>query len=87
MAELKSCPFCGGEVELLDYTDRIYGFWDYKIQCKKCRVYMDSPPTAVIRMFSNGMKQTRNEETMRKAKRELIIIWNTRTPKERGGEK
>ena len=79
MAELKPCPFCGGEVELLDFTDRLYGFWDYKIKCKKCRAYMDSPSTAVCQMVSNGLKQTRNEETMHKAKRELIIVWNTRT--------
>ena len=40
---------------------------------------MDSPSTAVVRMLSNGIEQTRNEETMQKAKRELIIVWNTRT--------
>lgn len=57
----------------------MYGFWDYKIKCKKCRAYMDSPSTAVVRMLSNGIEQTRNEETMQKAKRELIIVWNTRT--------
>ena len=79
MAELKPCPFCGGEVELLDYTDKRYGFWDYKIKCKNCRAYMDSPSTAVVKMKMEGIEQTRNEETMRKAKRELIIIWNTRT--------
>jgi hypothetical protein len=58
-----------------------------KIKCKKCRAYMDSPSTAVVRMLSKGIEQTRNEETMQKAKSELIILWNTRTPKERGGEK
>lgn len=78
MDKLKPCPFCGGEVELLDYTDKWYGFWDYKIKCKKCRAYMDSPSTAVVRHTDTGLHQTRNEETMQKAKRELIIIWNTR---------
>ena len=78
MEELKPCPFCGGEVELLDFTDKLYGFWDYKITCKNCRAYMDSPSTAVVRILKKGIKQTRNEETMRKAKRELVIIWNTR---------
>ena len=77
--ELKPCPFCGGEVELLDYTDQMYGFWDYKIKCKKCRTYMDSPSTAIVKPFGEGcFRQTRNEETMQKAKRELIIIWNGR---------
>jgi Lar family restriction alleviation protein len=78
MDELKPCPFCGGEVELLDYTDRIYGFWDYKIKCKKCRAYMDSPSTAVVRFTAHGLHQTRNAETMQKAKHELITIWNRR---------
>ena len=84
MVELKPCPFFGGEVELLDYTDRVYGFWDYKIKCKICRAYMDSPSTAIVRFNGNGLHQTRNEETMRTAKHELIIIWNTRTPQKEG---
>lgn len=78
MTELKPCPFCGGDVELLDYTDHMYGFWDYKIKCKQCRAYMDSPSTAVVQMQPDRLIQTRNEETMAKAKRELIIIWNRR---------
>ena len=40
---------------------------------------MDSPSTAIVVSVDKGIKQTRNEETMRKAKRELIILWNTRT--------
>lgn len=77
--ELKPCPFCGGEVELLDYTDRIYGFWDYMIKCKICRCHMKSPSTADVVFASDGLKQTRNDETKAKAKRELIINWNRRT--------
>lgn len=76
--KLKPCPFCGGEVELLDYTDRVYGFWDYKIKCPMCRAYMNSPSTSVVEFTDTGLHQTRNEETMSKAKRELIILWNTR---------
>lgn len=81
MDKLKPCPFCGGEVELVDYTDKVYGFWDYKIKCKKCRAYMDSPSTALVKGFGEDgvFRQERNEETKQKAKRELIIIWNTRT--------
>lgn len=78
ITNLKPCPFCGGEVELLEYTDRVYGFWDYKIKCKKCRAYMDSPSTAYITPIENGIRQTRNDETKAKAKRELIVIWNRR---------
>lgn len=82
MAELKPCPFCGGEVELLDYTDRIYGFLDYKIKCKKCRAYMDSPSTSAVEITGCGLRQTRNAETMQKAKHELITTWNRRTDNE-----
>ena len=85
MSELKPCPFCGGEVELVDYTDHMYGFWDYKIKCPNCRACMDSPSTAVVQLLPDKIKQTRNEETKRKAKRELIILWNTRV-KEMGVE-
>lgn len=82
--KLKPCPFCGGEVELLDYTGRVYGFWDYKIKCKQCRAYMDSPSTAIVTGLNEGVfRQIRNEETMLKAKRELIIIWNRRADNDR----
>lgn len=88
MAELLPCPFCGGtDLEIKDYTENVYGFWDYRIRCKTCRASMDSPSTAEIRFTGKGLIQTRNDETKAKAKRELIVMWNTRTPKERGGEK
>lgn len=77
--ELKPCPFCGGtDLELKDYTDRMYGFWDYKIKCKTCRAYMDSPSTATVEFGNKMLKQTRNDETKAKAKRELISAWNRR---------
>jgi hypothetical protein len=40
---------------------------------------MDSPSTAMLKPHGDGMLQIRNEETKSKAKRELIIMWNTRT--------
>lgn len=85
---LKPCPFCGGRVGLLDYTDRVYGFWDYKIKCPKCRVYMDSPSTAIVAPIDNGIRQIRNEETKLKARRELILIWNERASEQapKGGD-
>lgn len=79
MIELRPCPFCGGnDLELKDYTDRVYGFWDYKICCKTCRALMNSPSTAYVEFTTNGLHQTRNDETKAKAKRELIIAWNRR---------
>lgn len=78
--KLKPCPFCGGEdLELKDYTENMYGFWDYKIRCKTCRATMDSPPTAKVTSYGEGaFRQERNDETKAKAKRELIINWNRR---------
>ena len=78
--KLRECPFCGGsDLELKDYTENAYGFWDYKIRCKTCRAYMDSPSTADVKFTPKGLFQTRNEETKAKAKRELFINWNRRS--------
>lgn len=86
MDKLLPCPFCGGEVELLDYTDKVYGFWDYRIKCKNCRAYMNSPSTAYTIDIPNGIKTVRNEETKAKAKKELVINWNTRANKRKRGK-
>lgn len=77
--KLKPCPFCGGtDLELKDYTEVLYGFWDYKIRCKTCRAYMDSPSTSEVRIYDGVFRQRRDDETKAKAKRELIIAWNMR---------
>ena len=34
MAELKPCPFCGGEAELLENVH----YCTIRVQCKKCRI-------------------------------------------------
>lgn len=78
--KLRECPFCGGsDLVLNDYTESDFGFIDYKIRCKTCRAYMDSPPTTSVKASKDGTTtQTRNEETKAKAKRELVINWNRR---------
>ena len=88
MAELKPCPICGNaELEICDYTDRWYVFWDYMIKCS-CGVRFHSPSTAVVDLSIPGkLVQTRNKETMKSAYDRMIENWNKRTPKERGGEK
>lgn len=76
---LKPCPFCGGtDLELKDYTEELYGFCDYKIRCRTCRAYMDSPSTAETTVYDGVIRQRRDDETKAKAKRELIIAWNRR---------
>ena len=78
--KLRECPFCGGnDLELKDYTNNDEGFIDYRIQCKTCRAYMDSPPTTSVKATKDGNTiQARNEETKSKARRELIVNWNRR---------
>lgn len=77
MDELKPCPFCGGEVKVKDYTDKIYGFWDYKIVCS-CGVNFHSPSTATVEFLSGKMVQTRNEETKKSAYIRMVEAWNRR---------
>lgn len=43
--KLKSCPFCGGEAEMIETL-----FCDYKVECEKCGAstsYCDSEEMAV----------------------------------------
>lgn len=78
--KLERCPFCGSDVELQDFTDSVYGFWDYKVVCKRCRAYMNSPSTANVQhLWEEGrFIQTRNEKTKRQALDDLIMNWNRR---------
>ena len=80
MEELKPCPFCGSDVELEDHTDAVYGFWDYRIVCRCCRVYMNSPSTAQVKhLWDEGVfQQTRNDKTKKQALYDLIVAWNHR---------
>ena len=81
--ELKPCPFCGGyRPRIKRLYGNIYGFWDYKIRCKTCRAYMDSPSTAKITPYDGYIRQERNDETKAKAKRELFLAWNRRADNE-----
>ena len=66
MAELKLCPFCGKEVEIV-YIGGGW-FWRHKID----------PPLPMC-IITHSRKYS-SREAVEKA-------WNTRTQKERGGEK
>ena len=77
--KLSPCPFCGGEVELQDHTDAMYGFWDYKVKCKHCRTEMRSPAARERDLSEPGvLRQICNETTKRKALDKLIENWNYR---------
>jgi Lar family restriction alleviation protein len=62
MAELLSCPFCGGKPFVYISGSKSCGFFE-EIICEKC-----------------GCRTDRLKEGIAKD------AWNTRTPKERGGE-
>lgn len=84
MAELLPCPFCGGE--------EIYAEVSYIT--KEFRIYCADPEegcVAEMRLsFADaglGNGEIISFEEMTTIIQQLIDLWNTRTPKERGGEK
>jgi hypothetical protein len=51
MAELKKCPFCGGEAEHEVFND---GFFTLgRVECKQCRAMLTTPPNIVIKAWNN----------------------------------
>ena len=84
MAGLKPCPFCGG-TEI--YAEVSYLTKEFRIYCANA----DEPCVAEMRLsfadagLSNGEIIGFEETT--KIIQQLIDLWNTRTPKEIGGEK
>ena len=87
MAELKSCPFCGGEAEITKLETENnkfvssagilkYTTYRARVSCKKCGA-------EISREWDVGDRES-----------DYIVFgepvaeaWNRRTPKERGGEK
>ena len=70
MAELKKCPFCGGEANLITYAgaERIV-----YIDCKDCKALMGYPRVVISAM--KGKLYFENEA-------ELIEAWNNRVEEE-----
>lgn len=70
MAELRKCPFCGGEVK--GYLDN---HKKAMIECKKCNMYFGVKLEIGCELVE-GWKATFH------TKEELIEAWNTRKPME-----
>lgn len=71
MAELKSCPFCGGEPQFEEKSVKLV---DEK--GKRCLGYL---------IWCSGKHH--EASVFATTKKDAIKAWNTRTPKERGGGK
>lgn len=70
MAELRNCPFCGGDANIVTYQGSKRIFY---IECKGCNALMGNP-----RIMISGMKGKLYFEN----EAELIEAWNTRKPEE-----
>ena len=81
MAELLPCPFCGGEAYIgIDRDGEMYKEV-LVVYCDNCE--------AQIKDHNKFMCDDKNkiEREANNIVCELVNKWNTRTPKERGGEK
>ena len=83
MAELKPCPFCGGEAELKD--GRVYVATTVRCKCKKCLastevVYIDHPSIDV----NTGKLNENTRYTEWQAKQKAIDAWNRRAGEQDG---
>ena len=84
MAELLPCPFCGGTDIELSIKKTKYPFWYTSMYCTKCNCY-----GARTKVTVQGLGYVTRDDIAHSKETERIAIeaWNTRTPKERGGEK
>ena len=81
--ELKPCPFCGrNDLEIKDYTDRVYGFDGYEIR-RKCGCRFASG--SVHEHYFEGKKYCTpiTEKSKNMAYDKMIEDWNRRTDNER----
>ena len=83
MAELKKCPFCGGEADLIEYIETVDGRGD-KIARVRCKCGCDIHLT--MREFSraeddfgyNGGYYSQNKKFWNGMHQRLIDKWNNR---------
>ena len=89
MAELLPCPFCGGKAHFITISNNSsrddVGF-SYIIECSKCKCTpIQKAKEMKIWLDKNG--EAKMTEASAVVRQKMIDEWNTRTPKERGGEK
>ena len=88
MAELLPCPFCGSTKLKIDQKTSSNRKWNSEkqrcdklvvvtVRCNKC--HTRGPTTSMYAGFYDNPTKVLEEKA--------INAWNTRTPKERGGEK
>ena len=78
MAELLPCPFCGGEADTYDYEA------ERNIYDPITLGYVD---TETYTKYGVGCLECGAIIAEQMSEEKAIEKWNTRTPKERGGEK
>lgn len=85
MDELKPCPFCGGEAELKDLINNLYGFNGYEIKCG-CGCVLKSHLCSEPRWEGNKYCTPVTERGKAKALNDLIVLWNRRKDNEQSEE-
>lgn len=83
--KLRKCPICGGEVELKDYTDALYGFADYMIKCQ-CGLRFHSQSTCEHYWVGKTYHTPTTPESKKRAYDKMIADWNRRATDERPRE-
>ena len=80
--ELKPCPFCkSNDLEIKDYTDRMYGFDGYEIRCK-CGCRMASGSVHEHYWVGKRYCTPITEKSKKIAYDKMIEDWNRRADNE-----
>ncbi len=75
-AELKLCPFCGGEAEIKDHGMSTGG---WMISCNNINNSPDKISCGVLMSCSADYTARTLKEIHENAKQRTIVAWNTRT--------
>ena len=78
MMDLKKCPLCGREIEVIDCTENWCGFSDYQIKCE-CGLLFRSQSTAEHYWEYDMYRTPKTEESKKKAFDKMVEDWNNRS--------